>query len=56
MDAAVAAFLDLEHIAVAGPEVISAGCPMMCCCPDGFHKCAKAVFRFFGRIPGDIDV
>ncbi|MCB9796715.1 MAG: CoA-binding protein [Alphaproteobacteria bacterium] len=40
----------------AGLKVISVGCPMMYCCPDGFHKCAKAVFRVFGRIPKDIEV
>jgi len=38
----------------AGLHVISAGCPMMYCCPDGFHKCARAVFRFFGRIPKEL--
>ncbi|MEZ4236200.1 MAG: CoA-binding protein [Myxococcota bacterium] len=40
----------------AGLNVISVGCPMMYCCPDGFHRCARAVFRWVGRIPGDIDV
>ncbi len=40
----------------AGLKVISAGCPMMYCCPDGFHRCARAVFRLFGRIPGEIEV
>jgi predicted CoA-binding protein len=40
----------------AGLKVISAGCPMMYCCPDGFHRCARAVFRFFGRIPAEVDV
>ncbi|MCB9684000.1 MAG: CoA-binding protein [Alphaproteobacteria bacterium] len=38
----------------AGLKVISVGCPMMYCCPDGFHRCARAVFRFVGRIPGNI--
>lgn len=38
----------------AGLHVISVGCPLMYCCPDGFHKCAKAIFRFVGRIPKDI--
>lgn len=40
----------------AGLKVISVGCPMMYCCPDGFHRCARAVFRFVGRIPGQIEV
>lgn len=40
----------------AGLKVIAVGCPMMYCCPDGFHRCAEAVFRFFGRIPGEVDV
>lgn len=40
----------------AGLKVIAAGCPMMYCCPDGFHRCARAVFRFVGRIPADVDV
>lgn len=40
----------------AGLKVISVGCPMMYCCPDGFHRCAEAVFRFFGRIPQEVDV
>jgi len=40
----------------AGLKVIAVGCPMMYCCPDGFHRCAAAVFRFFGRIPGEVDV
>ncbi len=45
------------HIAHdAGLKVISVGCPMMYCCPDGFHRCAHAVFRVFGRIPKDIPV
>ncbi len=39
----------------AGLHVISVGCPMMYCEPDKFHRCARAVFRFFGRIPGEID-
>jgi predicted CoA-binding protein len=38
----------------AGLKVIAVGCPMMYCCPDGFHRCARAVFRVFGRIPCDI--
>lgn len=39
----------------AGLRVISVGCPMMYCCPDGFHRCARAVFRVVGRIPREID-
>jgi predicted CoA-binding protein len=40
----------------AGLKVISAGCPMMYCCPDGFHRCARAVFSFFGRIPKEVEL
>jgi len=50
---------DDETLRVAregGLHVISVGCPMMSCCPDGFHKCAHAIFRAFGRIPRDIEV
>lgn len=38
----------------AGLKVIDVGCPMMYCCPDGFHRCARAVFRWVGRIPGTL--
>jgi predicted CoA-binding protein len=46
----------IEEARKAGLKVIAAGCPMMYCCPDGFHRCARAVFRAFGRIPSEIDV
>lgn len=39
----------------AGLKVIHVGCPMMYCCPDGFHRCAEAIFRFVGRIPEEVD-
>lgn len=38
----------------AGLGVIAAGCPMMYVAPDGFHRCARGVFRWFGRIPAEI--
>jgi len=40
----------------AGLNVIAAGCPMMYLAPDGFHRCARGLFRFFGRIPKEIEV
>lgn len=40
----------------AGLKVIAAGCPMMYCSPDAFHRCARAVFRLVGRIPREVDV
>ena len=39
----------------AGLKVLHVGCPMMYCCPDGFHRCAEAVFRFVGRIPKEVE-
>lgn len=38
----------------AGLKVIDVGCPMMDCCPDVFHRCARAVFRVVGRIPATL--
>ncbi len=46
----------LETARRAGLRVISVGCPMMYCAPDGFHRCAKGLFRFFGRIPKEIQL
>lgn len=40
----------------AGLNVIAAGCPMMYLKPDVFHRCARSVFRFTGRIPREVDV
>lgn len=37
-------------------NVIAAGCPMMYLAPDGFHRCARGLFRLFGRIPKEIEV
>jgi predicted CoA-binding protein len=44
----------LRRAREAGLHVISVGCPMMYCEPDVVHRCAKATFRFFGRIPETI--
>ena len=38
----------------AGLHVIAAACPMMYADPDGFHRCALRLFRWVGRVPGDI--
>lgn len=48
---------DEETLQVArdeGLNVIAAGCPMMYLRPDVFHRCARAVFRWTGRIPRDV--
>lgn len=39
----------------AGVQVIAAACPMMYLNPDGFHRCARGVFRWLGRIPREIE-
>jgi uncharacterized protein len=46
----------LETARAAGLKVISVGCPLMYCAPDGFHRCARGLFRVFGRIPREIEV
>ncbi|MCA9653604.1 MAG: CoA-binding protein [Myxococcales bacterium] len=39
----------------AGLQVIAAGCPMMYCEPDVFHRCARGLFRLVRRIPAEIE-
>jgi len=40
----------------AGLNVLAVGCPMMYLEPDGFHACAKTVFRWTGRIPRTVEL
>lgn len=37
-----------------GLKVIAAACPMMYLDPDPFHRCARTVFRWVGRIPAEV--
>jgi len=46
----------LQAAREAGLKVLSVGCPMMFLEPDVFHKCARTVFQWAGRIPRAVEV